>query len=62
MRTFTIDPTPEQIAEACQKIQRGWSDAQERHRRGCRGGVKPYEFPLIDRAALRDSKISLEEE
>ena len=44
----TADPTPSEIRQACRNIQAQWTEQQERHRRGLRGGPKPYEFPAVE--------------
>lgn len=44
-------PTPEQIREACKKIQEGWSKSEERKRRGvaCRDlDYYAVELPVIN--------------
>lgn len=42
--TVPIDPTPEEIAAACRRMQAEWSDKQRAKRRV---PSEPYEVPVI---------------
>lgn len=45
-RRLHYQPTAKEIAEACGKIQKTWTEKTERARRGV--VVEIYNFPLID--------------
>ena len=41
------DPSQQEIAEACERIQAGWS-AEEKNRRRCAGVVEQWAVPTIE--------------
>jgi hypothetical protein len=43
-------PTPEEIAERCAEIQRGWSDTERLSRRRCSPGASYYD-PAVEQMA-----------
>lgn len=52
----TPNPTPEQIAEACLRIQAGWSEAERAKR--CCVKVERWTAPRIDDEAIFDNEPS----
>lgn len=46
-----IPSTPQEIAEACAKIQAGWSEAEKR-RRWCYKGAEAFSLPTIAASSL----------
>lgn len=51
-------PTPEQIAEACEKIQREWNEVERARRRGIRkGGEDAWHLPTVGDPEVSDDGL-----
>jgi len=46
------DPTPDELAARRAEIQAGWTEADERNRRGCRADDPVYEIPVVPARCL----------
>lgn len=51
------DPTPDQIAEACEAIRKGWSECETARRRGLRkSDGDRWEIPTVRESGAEDDE------